>query len=63
MKCPSCKSSEGLSITCYPETRVDIDEEGNVIDSEQEGGYEWNGKSRARCSECGWDGKVKKLGD
>lgn len=59
MKCPSCEATSDLCITCYPETKVYVDEDGNVWDSDQIGGCEWDDESECRCTVCDWSGCVK----
>lgn len=56
MICPECTGK--LAVYCYPETRVYIDKEDNVEDSDQQEGYTWDESSKVECTECDWEGTV-----
>lgn len=62
MRCPHCTPEEqDLSIICFPRTKVYVDSEGDVIDSDQEEGYTWDESSDAECRTCDWYGTVGDL--
>lgn len=60
MNCPQCNGN--LAIYCYPRTKVYIDDEENVLDSDQESGFEWDNDSEMECQACDWKryAKVKR---
>lgn len=54
MICPTCLGP--LAVYCYPRTKVYIDKDGNVEDSDQQEGYTWDESSEVECTECDWMG-------
>ena len=61
MCCPTCKNTDNLSITCYVQTEAFISKEGDVLNSEETSGCEWDNDSKATCHQCNWEGIVKNL--
>ena len=56
--CPSCLSGASLHIQAVIHTEVTLYPDG----TEDAGGdTEWGDRSVARCSECGWRGRVTEL--
>lgn len=60
MNCPLCKSE--IALYCYPRTKVYIDRDNNVVDSDQVEGYTWDESTEAECTECDWSGTVNETG-
>lgn len=57
-QCPKCQGSDALKITVQMTTTAYVDTHGNVCDSEQMGGLEWDNSNRAACGDCNWTGTV-----
>lgn len=60
MQCPQCEpGKDNLRVTCYPLFYAYVDNDDNVIDSEQVDGFTWDNSSRVKCLACGWDETVQ----
>jgi len=55
MQCPSCGHDDELMIEAVIHTTVRLHDDGTDNDG---GDTEWDGKSGASCSHCGWRGTV-----
>lgn len=60
-QCPKCHKSDNLKIAVDVAMLATVDSEGNVQDSEQVGGCEWDDTNQATCAECDWIGNVEQM--
>ena len=60
-QCPKCKTSDHLRISCTVSVVCSVDAEGNVEDSNQVGGFEWEHVDPAHCAKCEWHGNVEQM--